>query len=107
LSPCTTSLISSYEVHINYFTNNGGHSTDSSKVPGNITSIFMSEYFRGHPLSSTMYNITVIAVNEGGRGIADTPECKYKWYCVLSISDIELCCACMHANLISVSNVEY
>ena len=75
LNPCTTSLISSYEVQINYITNNGGHSTDSSRVPGNITSILMSDYFPGHPLSNTTYNITIVAVNEGGRGIANTPEC--------------------------------
>ena len=74
LNPCTTSLISNYEVQIDY-TNNDGHSTDSSSVPGNISSILMSDYFPGHPLSNTTYNISVIAVNEGGRGIANTPTC--------------------------------
>ena len=74
LNPCTTSLISSYEVQIDY-TNNDGRSTDSRSIPGTISSILMSDYFPGHPLSNTTYNISVIAVNEGGRGIANTPTC--------------------------------
>ncbi|XP_065915205.1 uncharacterized protein [Dysidea avara] len=74
LNLCTTSLISSYEVQINY-TNNDGRSTDSSSVPGNITSVLMSDLFLGHPLPGTTYNITVVAVNEAGHGVANTPTC--------------------------------
>ena len=75
LNTCTTSLISSYEVQITY-SNNNGHSTDISIVPGNVTSVMMSDYFPGHPLPDTTYNITVVAVNEGGRGVATAPICK-------------------------------
>ena len=77
LNSCTTSLISGYEVQILY-TNNDGRSTDSRSVPGNITSVLMSDYFPGHPLSNTTYNISVSAVNEGGRGIVNTPTCTCK-----------------------------
>ena len=37
----------------------------------------MSDYFPGHPLPDTTYNITVVAVNEGGRGITNAPACMY------------------------------
>ena len=36
----------------------------------------MSDYFPGHPLPDTTYNITIVAVNEGGRGITNAPTCK-------------------------------
>ncbi|XP_065915150.1 mucin-17-like isoform X4 [Dysidea avara] len=74
LNLCTTSLISSYEVQIDY-TNNDGRSTDIRSVPGNIVSVLMSDLFVGHPLPGTTYNIAVVAVNEGGRGVANTPIC--------------------------------
>ncbi|XP_065915415.1 receptor-type tyrosine-protein phosphatase eta-like isoform X2 [Dysidea avara] len=76
LNLCTTSLISSYEVQIDY-TNNDGHSTYSRSVPSNITSVLMSDLFVGHPLPGTTYNIVVVAVNEGGHGVAtcNTPTC--------------------------------
>ena len=76
LNTCTTSSISSYEIRIVY-SNNDGRSTETGIVPGNVTSVMMSDYFPGHPLPDTTYNITVIAVNEGGRGIAKAPICKY------------------------------
>ena len=75
LNTCTTSLISSYQVWIDY-TNKDGHSTDTSIVPGNIASVMMSDYFPGHPLPDSTYNITVVAVNEGGRGVANARICK-------------------------------
>ena len=75
LDTCITSLVSSYEVQIDY-ANNDGHFTETSIVPGNITSVMMSDYFPGHPLSDTTYNITVFAVNEGGRGAPIAPTCK-------------------------------
>ena len=78
LDTCTTSLISSYEVQIDY-TGSDGHSTERSDVPGNITSILMSDYFPGHPLPDTTYNITVVAVNEGGRGITNAPTCTLQY----------------------------
>ena len=76
LNLCTTSLISSYEVQINY-SNNDGRSSDSRSVPGNITSVLMSDLFLGHPLLGTTYNIAVVAVNEAGHGVANTPTCTY------------------------------
>jgi len=85
INTCTTSPISSYEVQIDYI-NNGGRSTERSSVSGDITSILMSDLFAGHPLPDTTYNITVIAVNEGGRSIANAPTCM----CVLYVS-IWLC----------------
>ena len=75
LDTCTTSLISSYEVRIDY-TNKDGRSTDTSIVPGNITSVMMSDYFPEHPLPDTKYTITVVAINEGGRGTSNTPTSK-------------------------------
>ena len=76
LNLCTTSLINSYEVQIDY-PNNDGRSTDIRSVPGNIVSVLMSDLFVGHPLPGTTYNIAVVAVNEGGRGVANTPICTY------------------------------
>ena len=76
LDTCTTSLISSYEVRIDY-TNKDGRSTDTSIVPGTITSVMMSDYFPGHPLPDTNYTFTVVAANEGGRGASNIPTCKY------------------------------
>ena len=45
-------------------------------VPGNITSVMMLDYFPGHPLPDTKYTITVVAINEGGRGTSNTPTSK-------------------------------
>ena len=41
----------------------------------------MSDYFPEHPLPDTNYAITVVAVNEGGRGITNAPTCMYICYC--------------------------
>ena len=76
LDTCTTSLINSYAVRIDYF-NNDVCLTDTSIVPGNITSVMMSDYFPGHPLPDTNYTITVVAINEGGRGTSNIPACKF------------------------------
>ena len=83
LDTCTTSLISSYEVRIDY-TNKDGRSTDTSIVPGTITSVMMSDYFPGHPLPDTNYTITVVAINEGGRGTSNIPTCKLLFMCAVS-----------------------
>ena len=84
LDTCTTSLISSYEVQIDY-TGSDGRLTERSNVPGNITSILMSDYFPEHPLPDTNYAITVVAVNEGGRGITNAPTCMYICYCYVQL----------------------
>jgi len=68
-------------VQIDYI-NNGGHSTERSSVPGDITSILMSDLFVGHPLPDTTYNITVIAVNEGGCSIPNAPTCMQYCTCM-------------------------
>ena len=61
----------------------------------------MSDYFPGHPLPDTTYNITVVAVNEGGRGITNAPICKY--ICLLSCAVVKY----THTHACSYINCQY
>ena len=80
--PCAGPIDTGYlynipdQIQIDY-SNNDSRSTDSSIVPGNITSVMMSNYFPGHPLPDTNYTITVVAINEGGHGTSNISTCKF------------------------------
>ena len=64
---CNTSPINGYMVQINYTRNNNPISNCSDTIPANSTSILMSNAFPDHLFPMTTYNITVFALNEGGR----------------------------------------
>ena len=65
---CTTALITSYDVQLDFDHNGLRYSICTTNVSTDITNISMSQYFLNHPMSNANYKATIFAVNERGRG---------------------------------------
>jgi len=74
IDSCTTTPITHYEVQLNYTSDGHHHSITSNEIPNDITFIFMSQYFRGHPMPNVEYTVTIFALNEGGYSTPSTPR---------------------------------
>ena len=65
---CTTALITSYDVQLDFDYNGLRYSICTTNVSTDITNISMSQYFPNHPMPNANYKATIFAVNERGRG---------------------------------------